>query len=599
MRWRQAKRRFFILAFLFSPLFMITCHANRPAVLPLELPAPADITADAGRERVTLTWSPVPGADSFNIYYGAVPGITIGNSLKKIENQLSPYVERGLTNGTAYYFVIEAVGKGRRSALSREVSATPSATPPPPAPTQVTASPESGQVQICWLPSSEATSYNIYYSTVQPVSKTTGIKIPDVKSPHVGSPLVDGTAYYFVVTASNENGESAASFEACAIPMAAPLIPTGVSAAEGNRQVTVTWTPAIGATSYNIYYATSSSVSKKSGIKISGLQGSSYTVHPLENKTPYYFVVTAVNAGGESGDSPWTMATPLEKAPRPGLVRIPAGPFRMGDNLDKTGYALPVHTVDVDEFYIDKYETMYTLWKEVHDWAVAQGYKFDSAGQNGSSGKGNNLPVTMVSWYDAVKWLNARSEKEGRTPLYYVDDAHTDVYRLGRINLTNAQVKWEADGYRLPTEAEWEKAARGGVEGRRYPWGDELGTGNANDNMGGAVPVGIYPANGYGLYDMAGNVFEWVWDWGSERQAYDWAVDGAKNPRGPDSSDTDTRIRRGGGYTYGSQYLKCSGRMFRTPTYTAPYFGFRSASNKQLGDVLSVVRRNRRSTDKP
>ena len=560
---------------------MLACAANRVAVSPSELPAPADITADAGRERVTLTWSPVPRATSFNIYYSTSPGVTKSNYFKKVENQLSPYVERDLANGTTYYFVIEAEGKGRSGALSREISATPSAAPPPPAPTQVTASPESGQVQVSWRPSSGAASYDIYYSTVQPVSKTTGTRISGVASPHVISPLVDGTVYFFVVTASNEKGESKMSFEASTIPVAAPLIPTGVSAVEGNRFVTVTWTPASGATSYNIYYATSSSVSKKSGIKVADLRGSPYTVRPLENKTPYYFVVTAVNAGGESGDSPWAMATPVAEAPKPGLVRILAGSFRMGDNLDKAGYALPVHTVNLDEFYIDKYETMYSLWKDVYDWAIANGYKFDNAGLNGSFGKGNNLPVVMISWYDTVKWLNARSEKEGRMPVYYVDDAHTNVYRTGRVDLTNAQVKWEADGYRLPTEAEWEKAARGGVEGKRYPWGDELGAGRANDNMGGAVSVGIYQANGYGLYDMAGNVFEWVWDWGSERQAYDWAVDGAKNPRGPESSDTDTRIRRGGGYTYGSQHLKCSGRMFRTPTYTAPYFGFRSAASER------------------
>jgi len=372
-----------------------------------------------------------------------------------------------------------------------------------------------------------------------------------------------------------------ADVETSAAPVAAPLIPTGVSAVEGNKLVKVIWTPSAAATSYNIYYATSSSVSKKDGIKIAGIPGGNYTVRRLKNKTPYYFAVTAVNAGGESEDSPWAMATPLARAPKPGLVRIPAGPFRMGDNLDQTSYAVPVHTVDLDEFSIERYETMYALWKEVYDWAIANGYSFDNAGSNGSFGKGNHLPVVMIGWYDSVKWLNARSEKEDRTPVYYVDDAHTNVYRTGCIDLTNARVKWEANGYRLPTEAEWEKAARGGLEGKRYPWGDELGAGHANDNMGSAVPVGIYPANGYGLYDMAGNVFEWVWDWGSERQAYDWAVDGAKNPRGPDSSDTGTRIRRGGGYAYGSHQFKCSGRMFRAPTYTAPYFGFRSARNKR------------------
>ena len=359
-----------------------------------------------------------------------------------------------------------------------------------------------------------------------------------------------------------------------------PFIPTEVSAVEGNQSVTVTWKPVSGAVSYNVYYATSPAVSKTTGTKLAGLRKTSHRVRGLANKTPYFFVVTAVNAAGESPESPPVMAAPIERAPTPGPIRIPAGPYDMGDNLDKTSYALPVHSVHVDEFFIDKYETMHALWKEVYDWAVGNGYAFDNTGMNGSSGRGNNLPVTMVNWYDAVKWLNARSEKEGRTPVYYTDDAHKTVYRQGRIDLMNSQVKWDADGYRLPTEAEWEKAARGGLGGKRYPWGADLGAGNANDNMDGTMPVGIYAPNGYGLHDMAGNVFEWVWDWGSESQAYGWAADGAQNPRGPDSSGRGTRIRRGGGYKYGSRYLKCAERMFRVPTYTAPYFGFRCVTNR-------------------
>jgi formylglycine-generating enzyme required for sulfatase activity len=400
-------------------------------------------------------------------------------------------------------------------------------------------------------------------------------------------PLFLSAAFFLTTCAPHRGavppvgGEEPAVVETRTSPVAAPLVPTGVSAREGNGWVTVAWSLSTDATSHNIYYGTSSSVSKESGTKVANISGRSYRVRHLKNKTPYYFVVTAVNATGESGESAWVMAAPLAKPPKPGLVRIPGGPFRMGDNLDQTRYALPAHTVSLDEFSIDKYETLYMLWRQVYNWAVANGYQFDNPGSNGSLGKGNNQPVVLVSWYDAVKWLNARSEKEGRTPVYYIDDAHTNVYRKGRVDLTNAQVKWGADGYRLPTEAEWEKAARGSLDGKRYPWGNELGTGMANDNMGHTVPVGIFPANGYGLYDMAGNVFEWVWDWGSETQAYDWAADGAKNPRGPDSSDTGTRVRRGGGYTYGSPYLKCSNRMFRVPTYTAPYFGFRSASNKR------------------
>ena len=579
MRGRCGKRLPFVFSCISIVLSLMTC-ARGLRVRSAALAPPAEITADAGRGRVTLTWSPVPGATSFNIYYGTAAGVSRSRYLKKVENQLSPFTQRGLSDGTTYYFVIEPLAGKRMGALPREVSATPSATPAPSAPTNVTASPETGQITLSWLPSDEATSYDIYSSTTRPVTKTTGTKIPDARSPHVVSPLENGTVHHFAVTASNANGESALSFEVSAIPAPAPLIPTGISAVEGNRSVTVTWKPVAGATSYNIYYATSSSVSKTSGLKLANLPGSPFAVRSLDNKTPYYFVVTAVNGSGESGESPWVMAAPLAEAPKPGLVRIPAGPFEMGDSLDKTSYALPVHTVHVEEFFIDKYETMHALWKDVYDWAVGNGYSFDNAGMNGSSGRGNNLPVTMVSWYDTVKWLNARSEKEGWTPVYYADNTHSIVYRTGRIDLEDAQVKWDAEGYRLPTEAEWEKAARGGLEGKRYPWGDELGAGKANDNMGGAVPVGIYPPNGYGLYDMAGNVFEWVWDWGSESQGYDWAVDGDEDPRGPDSSDRDTRVRRGGGYTYGSQHLKCSGRMFRVPTYTAPYFGFRSVTNK-------------------
>lgn len=279
---------------------------------------------------------------------------------------------------------------------------------------------------------------------------------------------------------------------------------------------------------------------------------------------------------------PRRAAAPPAEARGPGLVRIAAGPFRMGDGLDKTRYALPVVEVDLDEYDIDRHETTHELWVEVYAWAIGHGYAFDNPGRNGSGGKGSGLPVVMVSWYDAVKWLNARSEKEGRTPAYYVDDTHAGVYRDGRVDLTNAQVKWDANGYRLPTEAEWEKAARGGVDGRRYPWGNQLEEGRANHDLGGTAPVGTYPPNGHGLFDMAGNVFEWVWDWGSEAQAYDWAADAgaARNPRGPDASDKGTRVRRGGGFSYGSRYLKCCERMFRKPTYTAPYFGFRSAVSR-------------------
>lgn len=563
-----------LAAILLGPL----CGCGGGGGSAVNINSPSSITADAGVQRVILNWSPIANVNVYNIYYSTSPGVTKAKGIK-VPDEHGPYTARDLQNGATYYFAITAVNEKGESALSREVSATPSAKPPPYAPTYIKAAAEDGKVRVSWANSREATSYQVYYSRTPGVNKTTGAKVAGAISPQV-IPFSNDVPYYFVVTASNANGESATSFEVSATPRKSPPLPpsTWLNAVEGNQQVAITWPEVQGATAYNIYYATDIFVTNKTGIKIAEVK-SPHIITGLKNKTGYFFVLTAVRGGEESADSPAASATPLVVKPLPAMVLIPGGTFQMGDNLDGTTYAMPVHKVNIDGFYIDKYETKYELWKSVYDWAVQHGYNFDNPGRNGSISIGTNMPVTTVSWYDVVKWLNARSEKEQRTPVYYTDAAQTKIYRAGKVDVMNSHVKWDADGYRLPTEAEFEKAERGGVLGRRYPWGSDLGTGNGNYNMGKTTSVGVYPANGYGLYDMAGNVWEWTWDWSSED--YKWASDGTSNPRGPDVAPKDkTRVRRGGGWSYGYKYLRCFERMFRIPTYTGPYFGFRSASNK-------------------
>src|SRR5262249_31317673 len=153
---------------------------------------------------------------------------------------------------------------------------------------------------------------------------------------------------------------------------------------------------------------------------------------------------------------------------------IPAGSFTMGDNLDGDGTALPLHTVFVAALYMDQYDVTKVLWDKIYQWALTNGYSFD----NGGLANGLDHPVQMVSWYDCVRWCKARSEMTGKPPAYYADAGLRMAFRSGQVE---PYVNWNA-GYRLATEAEWEKAARGGLNGQRYPWGNTINESQANYN---------------------------------------------------------------------------------------------------------------------
>ena len=268
-----------------------------------------------------------------------------------------------------------------------------------------------------------------------------------------------------------------------------------------------------------------------------------------------------------------------------GMVLIPAGPFEMGRQSGSgDGDELPVHTVTVSAFYLDKYEVSKALWDEVKAYADGFGYTFSNSG----SGVGVNHPVNRVNWYDCVKWCNARSEKEGLAPVYYTDAGFTTVYKTGEGAAPFAN--WAVNGFRLPTEAEWEKAARG-TTANTYPWGNSIGGEDANyfgsgDPFdegttpvgyydGGQEPAGLNRANGYGLYDMAGNVREWCWDW-YDNSWYDNAGSTTPDTRGPNTA-SGARVLRGGSWFSSTIDLRCANRVSVDPVGVISINGFRSA----------------------
>ncbi|MCX7009602.1 MAG: formylglycine-generating enzyme family protein [Kiritimatiellaeota bacterium] len=269
---------------------------------------------------------------------------------------------------------------------------------------------------------------------------------------------------------------------------------------------------------------------------------------------------------------------------------IPAGSFAMGDaSFGEVGEGMaderPVHTVTMSAFYLEDQEVTAGLWETVRNWGAGHGYTDLPV----LTSSGSELPAVGMTWFDAVKWCNARSEMEGLAPVYFTDGVFSNVYRTGTNELTAAQ--WRSGinhaGYRLPTEAEWERAARGGLDGRIFPWAssttgsylDNISTNQANFNSSAPTTVATFPANGFGLFDMAGNAAEWCWDWYDASYFSLFSTNSwPANPRGPDARPTSSlRMTRGGSWSAPAFDLRCSFRDPLPPTETGLSQGFRCA----------------------
>ena len=261
-------------------------------------------------------------------------------------------------------------------------------------------------------------------------------------------------------------------------------------------------------------------------------------------------------------------------------------------------------------FKISRFETTYSLWYKVRTWAENNGYVFSHPGQEGSQGgrgktptkTGCNEPVTNINWYDAVVWCNAYSEFSGKNPCYsYKGDVIRDATDTAICDLSKCD--WNQNGYRLPSEAEWEFAARKtakklqsdllasgqvdfngdddeSVDVKSVGWISEnakgthtVGTAGTETDPRKAIPGSGNP-NGAGLYDMCGNVLEFCWDW---EAAYD-VPSSTEYQAGPEYGSE--RVMRGGSWNEYTMFYASGDRYSFDPNEAYNYFGFRIAASE-------------------
>ena len=257
-------------------------------------PAPTGLKATAGDAQVQLTWNASSGAASYKVKRSMTSGgpyTTIATGVASTN-----YLNTGLTNGVTYFYVISAVNSAGESTNSAQASATPGASAPLP-PQNLNAVAGDGKVTLTWLPSAGATAYRVKRSVTKTgpfnqIAQITG-------TAHVDTTVVNGTKYWYVVTAVSAGGESAPSNKDSAKPGAVPLAPTGVKAVTGATagSITISWNASSGATHYKVLRSTTHNGPYGSGMNTTGL---SVIETGLVSGRTYYFVVKAINTIGAS-----------------------------------------------------------------------------------------------------------------------------------------------------------------------------------------------------------------------------------------------------------------------------------------------------------
>ena len=574
----------------------------------LDTTAPADVTepvAAAKDSSVVLTWKDATDEDIFG-YLVSWKAESQGRALVALEKDSliaakgqQGCVVTGLTNGTKYTFTVKTMDTSGNTSAGVTVKATPVAVD----------SKETMKIALSVPEAKSNTSVTVTVNVETAAEKIVDVVYKKDGSVNAATLLADADAkkaeqnsagnkkWTFEITAADEtaNGtytvaaldsdgrEEAAQITIDNFDFTAPARVTSIkgSYSSEDSSINLSWTNPADSDFDHVEICFVSNDGKSETVEvIKGVQTKDFVVDPSKDYYRYYIVTVDTLGNKSSGIPKKVYVAAVSKIPE-GFVEIPSASIAGTESwTPSSGVFVRGRKLEIASFYMSDHPVTRGEYKTLmgEDPSYASACDKDGNKLTGDDAVKNN-PVTDVSWYDALVYCNTRSINEGLTPCYAIG-GKTDPKDWGSVPSSSnstwnaATCDFTADGYRLPTEAEWEWAARGG-ESYTYAGSDdidEVAWYEDNTNDTGTRDVKTKKKNAYGLYDMSGNVWEWCWDW------YYWNISSGTPDAGPASGSN--RCKRGGTWGYnGADIAQVARRGNYYPYNRSFLYGFRLVRN--------------------